>query len=274
MTSILTRASSGAGRRELRPPQHNAMRAIIYREFLLLTRNRTNLLLAILPTTIYLLLFSTSLNGLVGQLRYHGVLVGYPEFTIPAIMLSSMLAASTTTGTSLFQEETGGMAVELWSYPLSRTAYISGKIIATTLLVLVQSVAALLLGVLIFHVGWPASHWVALGLGTLVASLAFNALFLMLASFVHDFQRFMVLINVIGPTLLFSSPSFYPVDRMPPALRLVSMLNPVTYGIECLREGAIFGFRAMWPFAVALAVAAVALAALIVGVLARRLREL
>ena len=274
MTSTLTRVSSGAGRRELRPPRHNAMRAIIYREFLLLTRNRTNLLLAILPTTIYLLLFSTSLNGLVGQLRYHGVLVGYPEFTIPAIMLSSMLAASTTTGTSLFQEETGGMAVELWSYPLSRTAYILGKIIATTLLVLVQSVAALLLGVLIFHVGWPASHWVALGLGTLVASLAFNAFFLMLASFVHDFQRFMVLINVIGPLLLFSSPSFYPVDRMPPALRLFSVLNPVTYGIDCLREGAIFGFRAMWPFAAALAVAAVALAALIAGVLARRLREL
>ena len=274
MTSTLTRVSSGAGRRELRPPRQNAMRAIIYREFLLLTRNRTNLLLAILPTTIYLLLFSTSLNGLVGQLRYHGMLVGYPEFTIPAIMLSSMLAASTTTGTSLFQEETGGMAVELWSYPLSRTAYILGKIIATTLLVLVQSVAALLLGVLIFHVGWPASHWVALGLGTLVASLAFNAFFLMLASFVHDFQRFMVLINVIGPLLLFSSPSFYPVDRMPPALRLFSVLNPVTYGIDCLREGAIFGFRAMWPFAAALAVAAVALAALIAGVLARRLREL
>jgi ABC-2 type transport system permease protein len=274
MTGILTRAPSVAGPRELGPPRQNAMRAVIYREFLLLTRNRTNLLLAILPTTIYLLLFSTSLNGLVGQIRYHGVLVGYPEFTIPAIMLSSMLAASTTTGTSLFQEETGGMAVELWSYPLSRPAYISGKIIATTSLVLVQSVAALLLGVLVFHVGWPASHWVALGLGTIVASLAFNAFFLMLASFVHDFQRFMVLINVIGPLLLFSSPSFYPVDRMPPALRVISMLNPVTYGIDCLREGAIFGFRAMWPFAAALAVAAVALAALIAGVLARRLREL
>jgi ABC-2 type transport system permease protein len=274
MTGILTRATSVAGPRELRPPRQNAMRAVIYRELLLLTRNRTNLLLAILPTTIYLLLFSTSLNGLVGQIRYHGVLVGYPEFTIPAIMLSSMLAASTTTGTSLFQEETGGMAVELWSYPLSRPAYISGKIIATTALVVVQSVAALLLGVLVFHVGWPASHWVALALGTMVASQAFNAYFLMLASFVHDFQRFMVLINVIGPLLLFSSPSFYPVDRMPPALRLLSVLNPVTYGIECLREGAIFGFRAMWPFAAGLAVAAVALAALIAGVLARRLREL
>jgi ABC-2 type transport system permease protein len=274
MTSILTRATSDVGLDELRRPRHNAMRAIIYREFLLLTRNRTNLLLAILPTTIYLLLFSTSLNGLVGQIRYHGSLVGYPEFTIPAIMLSSMLAASTTTGTSLFQEETGGMAVELWSYPLSRTAYISGKIIATTLLVLVQSVAALLLGVLVFHVGWPASHWVALGLGTLIASLTFNAFFLMLASFVHDFQRFMVLINVVGPMLLFSSPSFYPVDRMPSALRLFSIINPVTYGVECLREGAIFGFRAMWPFAVGLAVASVVLAALIVGVLARRLREL
>ena len=43
MTSILTRATSEAGLHELRRPRHNAMRAIIYREFLLLTRNRTAL---------------------------------------------------------------------------------------------------------------------------------------------------------------------------------------------------------------------------------------
>src|SRR6185437_3441541 len=100
----------------------------------------------------------------------------------PAIMLSSMLAASSTTGTSLFQEEVGGMAVELWSYPLSRTAYIAGKIIATTALVLVQSTAALLLGVLIFHVDWPVDHWLALAVGTVAASLVFNAFFLMVAT--------------------------------------------------------------------------------------------
>jgi ABC-2 type transport system permease protein len=254
--------------------RHGGMRAIVYREFLLLTRNRTNLLLAILPTAIYLLLFSTSLTGLVGRVPYHGVLVSYPEFTLPAIMLSSMLAASSTTGTSLFQEEVGGMAVELWSYPLSRTAYVTGKILATTTLVLVQSVAALLLGTFIYHLGWPASHWLALALGTVAASLVFNALFLLMAAFVHDFQRFMILANVVGPSLLFSSPSFYPVQQMPPLLRWVAIVNPVTYGIACVRDGAIFGLSAIWPTALCLVAVATGLFIVIGTVLTRRAREL
>jgi ABC-2 type transport system permease protein len=249
-------------------------RAIIYREFLLLTRNRTNLLLSILPTVIYLLLFSTSLTGLVGAISYHGLVVSYPEFTVPAIMLSSMLAASTTTGTALFQEEIGGMAVELWSYPVSRIAYISGKILATTTLVLTQSAAALLLGVVIFDLHWPASHWLAIALATSVASLVFNGLFLLLASFVRDYRRFMVLVNVIGPLLLFSSPSFYPTERMPAILRLVSNVNPVTYGITSVRDGAILGLGAVWPTILGLAVVAAGQLAIITIVLTRRAREL
>ena len=34
--------------------RHGGMRAVIYREFLLLTRNRTNLLLSILPTVTFI----------------------------------------------------------------------------------------------------------------------------------------------------------------------------------------------------------------------------
>ncbi len=255
-------------------PRHSGLTAIVYREFLLLTRNRTNLLLALLPTAVYLLLFATSLNHLVGSVVYRGAPVSYAAFTIPAIVLSSMLAASTTTGTSLFQEEIGGMSVELWSYPLSRASYILGKLFATTALVLAQSIGALLLGVAVFDVGWPLSHWLALGLGTLAASLAFNGFYLLLASFIHDFQRFMVLINVLGAFLLFSSPSFYPADQMPTVLRWVSMVNPVTYGINCLRDGALFGFGAMWPTAVGLLIGAAALFATISTVLTRRAREL
>ncbi|MER7164753.1 ABC transporter permease [Micromonospora sp. NPDC000207] len=248
--------------------------AVAYREFLLLTRNRTNLLLAVLPTAIYLLLFATSLTNLVGSVTYRGTVVGYAEFAIPAIMLSSMLAATTTTGTSLFQEEMGGMSVELWSYPMSRAGYIAGKIVATTGLVIVQSLAALLVGVALFDLGWPIGNWLALGVGTVVVSLTFNGLYLLMAAFVRDFQRFMVLINVLGPFLLFSSPSFYPVEQMPTVLRWLSTVNPVTYGISCLRGGALFGWSAMWPTALAMLVAAFAVFTVIAVVLTRRIREL
>ena len=258
----------------MRSPGPAAIRAVIYREFLLLTRNRTNLVLSIMPTVIYLLLFSTSLSRMVGTVTYHGLQVSYPEFTVPAIMLSSMLAASTTTGTALFQEEIGGMAVELWSYPMTRIAYISGKILATTALVLAESTAALMLGVFLFSLHWPVGHWLAIALATVAASLVFNGLFLLLASLVRDFRRFMVLVNIIGPLLLFSSPSFYPVEQMPPILSLVSRVNPVTYGINSVRDGAVFGLGATWPTIIGLLITAAGLFATITTVLTRRSRDL
>lgn len=273
MTS-LTRAGTTAFDRPTSATGGRELRAICYRELLLLTRNRTNLLLAVLPTAIYLLFFATSLSHLVSTVHYRGMQVDYAEFTIPAIMLSSMLAATTTTGTSLFQEELGGMAVELWSYPLSRSSYVLGKVLCTTALVLAQSVTALLIGVGLFDLRWPISHWIALLVATLIAALAFNGLYLLIAAAVHDFERFTVLINVLGPFLLFSSPSFYPTGQMPILLRLVSRVNPVTYGIECLRAGALQGWSAMWPTAVGLLVGAGVLITVVTVVLTRRAADL
>jgi ABC-2 type transport system permease protein len=227
--------------------------ATMLREYRLLTRNRTNLLLSIAPTAIYLLLFTTSLSHLVPGLTYRGRVLSYQEFAIPAIMLSSMLAAATTAGTSLFQEELGGMAIELWSHPLRRGSYVLGKLVASSALVLAQSLVALVVGTLIADVGWTAGAWAALLLGTVVAAFGFSGGYLLLATLVRDFQRFMVLINVVGPVMLFASPSFYPAEQMPPAVRWLSAANPVTYGIRCLRDGALFGLSGSWPWLLLLA---------------------
>ena len=61
---------------------------------------------------------------------------------------------------------------------------------------------------------------------------------------------------------------------MPTVLRWVSVANPVTYGIACLRDGAIFGFGSMWIDAVGLLAGAVALFGVIGVVLNRRAAEL
>ncbi|MFI1016829.1 ABC transporter permease [Streptomyces sp. NPDC020965] len=241
--------------------------ATMYREYCLLTRNRTNLLLSIVPSAVYLLLFATSLANLVGEVEYGGRTVPYSEFAVPAVLLSSMLAAATTAGTSLFQERMGRMDVELWSYPLGRASYVLGKLLASTLLILAQSLAALLVAITVFDFRWPASHWAAVLCVTAVASMAFNGLYLLLATLFSDFRRFSVTINIVAPVLLFSSPSFYPVDRMAPVLQWLSWANPVTYGIRGIREGALFGFGAVWPWLLVL----VGIAAVTVPLLGRSL---
>ncbi|SOB85361.1 ABC transporter permease [Streptomyces sp. 1331.2] len=259
-----------AGRRTW---QHDVL-AVLYREYCLLTRNRTNLLLAITPSAVYLLLFATSLSRLIGDVRYQGRPFGYAEFTVPALLLSSMLAAATTAGASLFQERMGNMDVELWSYPLRRGSYITAKLTAGAVLVLAQTLAALALAGVLFSFRWPADHWAALLLATVLASVAFNGLYLLLATAFKDFQRFTVTINVLAPVLLFAAPSFYPVEQMAPLLRWLSWADPVTYGIRCLRDAALFGFGTAWPWMLVLAGIALATGALITRSMVRQARRL
>ncbi|MER7792213.1 ABC transporter permease [Streptomyces sp. NPDC097640] len=261
MTADLAPGPSGETAPAPAPPPRprGDVAATMYREYLLLTRNRTNLLLAITPSAVYLLLFATSLSRLVGDVRYEDRVISYPEFAVPALLLSSMLAAATTAGTSLFQERLGRMDVELWSYPLRRGSYVAGKLLVSTLLILLQSLAALGVSLLVFTFRWPPSHWVSVLCGIAVASMAFNGLYLLLATLFKDFQRFSVTINVLAPTLLFASPSFYPAAQMAPLLRWLSWANPVSYGIRCIRDGALFGFGAAWPWMlILLGIAAVA----------------
>ncbi|MER5641357.1 ABC transporter permease [Kitasatospora sp. NPDC002227] len=248
--------------------------ATLHREYRLLTRNRTNLLLAVVPSAVYLLLFATSLSRLVGTVEYAGRRTTYSEFSLPAILLSTMLAAATTAGASLFQERLGQMDLELWSYRLRRSSYVLGKLLAGTILVLAQSLAATAVALTVFTFSWPATHWIALLCAIVLASVAFNGLYLLLATRFEDFQRFTVTINVLAPVLLFASPSFYPVQQMSPVLRVLTWADPVTYGIRCLRDAALLGFSGAWPWMLLLAATGLLTCSLIGRSLLSRARHL
>jgi ABC-2 type transport system permease protein len=248
--------------------------AVLHREMRLLTRDRTNLLLAVVPTAAYIMLFATSLSHLLPDVSYRGRSIGYPEFVIPGLLFSSLLAASTTAGTAMFQERLGNMTLELSSYPARRGFFIAGKILAGGSLVLAQTLAALIVSALVLPVHWSIGQWAALLAGVMVTAPAFNCLYLLLAASVRDFQRFMVLVNVLTPILLFASPAFYPAGRMPAAVRWLQFVNPVTYGVGVLRDSALFGMHGAWRALVAFAMVAVAAGTLVSLAMRRQSRSL
>ncbi|WP_432841214.1 ABC transporter permease [Dactylosporangium sp. CA-092794] len=251
------------------PWERGDLSATLYREMILLTHNRTNLLLAVTPTIIYIVLFATSLARLVPHVRYHDATIAYPDFAVPGLMFSSLLAASASAATALFQERMGNMTVELWSTPLSRPRYVAAKLLAGAGLVTVQAVGALAAAALVFQTSWAVDRWLTLLAGAVAASFAFNGLYLLLAIYIREFQRFMVLVNIVTPVLLFGSPAFYPAAQMAPPLRFLAHFNPVTYGVASLRDGLVFGFGTALPSILLMAGVAV-VTGLIVGRALRR----
>lgn len=246
------------------------MKAILFREYKLLVKNRVNLILGIVPPAVYIAMFATSISNVIPNVSYENRIIPYKDFIIPAIMLMSMLAGATTSAASIFQEEMGGMILEIWSHPVRRASYVAGKLIATTGLVLVQGLIMLIAASIIFNQVWPADRMLALLTGVFCTSLALNGLYLYAGTYFRDQQRFLIAINVAAPVLTFGSPSFYPRDRMPLPLQAFSWIDPITYGIYSLRDGLLAGFGAIWaPIALLLVLAAFTIALTSRSLLAR-----
>ncbi|GAA3171231.1 ABC transporter permease [Nonomuraea salmonea] len=175
---------------------------------------------------------------------------------------------------ALFQEELSGVATQLWSYPMRRSRFLLGKLLAGVSLVLGQSLLALGVAVVIFDLPFGAEGWAGLLVALTLAAIAFNGLYLAAAITITDFQTFMVGSNVSILVLVFSAPSMYTVDQMPVVLQWIAMVNPLTYAINGMRDAALFGFADAWVNLLVLAVIAVVTYAVAGRALLNRARNL
>lgn len=87
-------------------------------------------------------------------------------------------------------------------------------------------------------VGVAIDHELVLALLPMVAilSLALSGLGILIASFMRSQQAFQTLVNVLVPPLVFLAGVFFPVDSVPWWMQVLSKVNPVTYGVDAIRQ--------------------------------------
>ncbi|MFI7544731.1 ABC transporter permease [Actinoplanes sp. NPDC049599] len=248
--------------------------AVFYREYALLARNRVNLILGLAPMLVYLLLVNTSLSNVVGDITYRGTVLPYAVFLLPMVLAMSVISASGTTGMALFQEEMSGVSTQLWSWPLRRSRFLLGKVLAGVSLVLAQSILALIVAAIVFDYPFDPARWGWLLLALILASVAFNGIYMAAAISISDYRTFMVLTTLSMTVLVFAAPSLSPTQQLPVVLQWISVVNPVTYAVNGMRDAALFGIGTAWPSLVVLFVVAVVANGLAGHALLRRTRNL
>jgi len=78
-----------------------------------------------------------------------------------------------------------------------------------------------------------------------------SSLGIVIATFYESFESFSVIMNFIVMPMFFLSGAMYPVKMLPEVLRVVTVLNPFTYGIDALKH-AILGDAAVSDFSISL----------------------
>jgi ABC-2 type transport system permease protein len=161
---------------------------------------------------------------------------GYSEFFYPGIVMLTVLFTSIFSTISLIEDRHEGFLQGVLVAPVSRGAVVGGKVIGGTILALLQGalllVAAPLAGISLSVVGAAQALLALTGI-----SLTLSAVSFVFAWRLDSVQGFHSVMNLVLMPMWLLSGSFFPVARAPFWLKPVMQLNPLTYGLEALKQG-------------------------------------
>lgn len=169
--------------------------------------------------------------------------VGYIKYLVPGIIGMSLLFQSIFAGLSVLWDREFGFLKEIMVAPVSRVSIVLGRIAGGMTAALIQGLLVMIVSLLVgFRVRSVPGLLVALVFMVLI-STSFIGLGLLFASRMKDMQGYSIIMNFVVFPLFFLSGALYPLDNLPSWLRLLSHLDPLTYGVDGLR-GALLGISA------------------------------
>lgn len=208
----------------------SAVYGIVARDLTRTTRQTSRLLGGIARPFMWLLLVGTGYNAIA---RLEGGLP-YQAYVFPGVVAMAALFGGTLTAVSTVYDREFGMLRLMLASPAGPAAVLLGRVLAASLVGMLQGAVVLAVAPLILSI--TGERWL-LALGALAAVAAMSAILgLLVAARLRSVENFAGIINVILFPLLFLSGALYPTGGMPPALRAVARINPVTYAVDLLRH--------------------------------------
>ncbi len=160
----------------------------------------------------------------------------YFSFIVPGIIGMSLLFTSIFTGSAVLWDRQFGFLKEILVTPNSRASIVIGRIFGGGTTAVLQSVLVVLISLLIgFQIHWALVNILTLVFMALIAA-TFIGLGLTLGSIINDFQGFQLVTSFFTMPLFFLSDSIFPASALPTYVQYVIYLNPLTYGVDGIRN--------------------------------------
>ncbi len=214
----------------------NMILAVMYREFRIRATGFVWIFFDLIMPLIYLLLFGVGLDkAMAGGVAADGVRLDYQTFFLAGVLSMACFGIAINTSYGFFVDRDNGIFYEFLTYPMTRAQFLIGKIVFNCLLALVQSMLTISFSVLLLDI---ALQWRLIGmtlLGIVIGTAGWFFFLSMLALRITRSDVYNTVINIAYFVLMFASSLFYPLDSMPQWLRIISLLNPLTWHTDALR---------------------------------------
>ncbi|MCK4435951.1 ABC transporter permease [Candidatus Bathyarchaeota archaeon] len=178
--------------------------------------------------------------GLGSSMRFSSGEMNYLTFLGPGVVAQTLLFSSIFAGVSVIYDREYGFLKEILVAPISRAEIILGKVFGGATASMIQGTVALTL-VLVIRGTTPDVLSVALTFGfMLLLSLGLVGLGLVGAARMERAGGFQNIMRMLVMPLYFLSGAVFPLENLPAWLKILTMVNPLTYGVDALR-GSLLG---------------------------------
>jgi ABC-2 type transport system permease protein len=241
---------------------------VVWRELLRFVHQRGRFVAALVRPLVWLIVFAAGFRMALGVAITppYQTYILYEVYIVPGLIGMVQLFNGMQSSLSMvYDREMGSMRVLLVS-PLPRGFLLVAKLVAGTLVSIVQVYAFLLIASL-YGIRLPTGGWLAVLPALFLTGLMVGSLGLLLSSFIKQLENFAGVMNFVIFPMFFLSSALYPIWRLreasPPIARIAE-LNPFTHAVEMIRF-ALYGQLNAEAAGIVAATTAVLLALAILG---------
>jgi ABC-2 type transport system permease protein len=159
----------------------------------------------------------------------------YLEFLVPGIIAMSILFTAIFSGIEIIWDRQFGFLKETLVAPVSRFEIMIGRSLGGATVAVFQGILVLIISLFLGFKIYNYSMFPIAILFMFMIALLFTALGTAIASLLEDMQGFQLIMNFLIMPIFFLSGALFSITDLPPALNIITSLNPMSYGVDGLR---------------------------------------
>ena len=205
---------------------------VAYRDLLGFVSDRFRIVASLTFPLLFLAIFGAGFSNVIGPMADG---IDIVQFMYPGIIAQAVLTTSLFSGVSIVTDREVGFLREILVAPISRAGIVLGKAAGAATIALIQ-VAVLLVIAPLVDVSLTLDTVLLLVPTVAVLSLVLSGVGILIGSFARSQQGFQLFMQMLVFPMVFLAGVFFPVDSVPLWMEVLSKANPVTYGVDAIRQ--------------------------------------
>jgi ABC-2 type transport system permease protein len=204
--------------------------ALWLREFKVFLRERSRLIASTFTPLLWLFVIGSGLGSTNLQIG-----TDYQKFIFPGIICMSVIFTSVFFGSYIIWDRKFDFLKSVMVAPSSRTTVFVGKTLGGMTTSLFQVGIILIIG-MVLGINYNAISILQIISIVLILSFGLTSLGLTFGSYIESLEGFQLIVSFVVFPLFFLSGALYPIDNLPPWLKIITLVDPATYSVDALRN--------------------------------------